>query len=70
MPCSMVFSATRLMTVTGRGLVLAPGAGDALFESGGVPGQVAVDDDAGVLEVEPDAARVGAEEEAAVRVLA
>src|ERR1035441_5236287 len=33
----------------GARLVLAPGAGDALFQLGGVPGQVAVDDDAGVL---------------------
>ena len=68
--CSMVFSATRLMTVTGRRLVLAPGAGDALFELGRVPGQVAVDDDAGVLEVEADAAGVGAEEDAAVGIVA
>jgi hypothetical protein len=48
----------------GAELVFAPGAGDALFELGGVPGEVAVDDDAGVLEVEADAAGIGAEEEA------
>ena len=47
-------------------LVLAPGAGDALFEFGGIPRQVAVDDDAGVLEVEADAAGIGAEEKAAI----
>ena len=50
------------------GLVLAPGAGDALFELGRVPGQVAVDDDAGVLEVQARRAGIGAEEDAAVRV--
>src|ERR1039458_3900690 len=31
-------------------LVLAPGAGDALFQLGGVPRQIAVDDHAGVLD--------------------
>lgn len=54
----------------GAELILPPGAGDPLFELGGVPRQVAIDDDAGMLEVEPDATRVGAEEEPAVRVLA
>jgi hypothetical protein len=44
--------------------------GDALFEAGGIPGKVAIDHDAGVLEVQPDAAGIGAEEEAAVRVVA
>ena len=51
------------------GLVLAPGAGDALFEPGRVPGEVAVDDDAGVLQVKPGAAGIGAQEDAAARVV-
>ena len=51
-------------------LVLAPGSGDALFEPGGIPGEVAVDNDAGVLEVQPHAAGIGAEEEAVVRIVA
>ena len=49
------------------GLVLAPGAGDALFELGRIPGQVAIDDDAGVLQVQAGAPRIGAEKDAAVR---
>ena len=48
------------------GLVFAPGAGDALLQLGGVPGQVAVDDDAGVLEVQARGARIGAEKDAAI----
>ena len=56
--------------MTARRLVFAPGAGDALFEPRGVPRQVAVDDDAGVLQVEADAAGIGAEEQAAIRVVA
>ncbi len=54
----------------GAGLMFPPGAGDALFELCRVPGEVAIDDDAGVLEVEADAAGIGAEEEAAVRIVA
>ena len=54
----------------GAGLVFAPGAGDALLEFGRVPREVAVDNDAGVLEVEADAAGIGAEEKAAGRVVA
>jgi hypothetical protein len=43
-------------------------APDALREDGRVPGQIHVDDDAGVLQVQPDAARVGGEEDPARRV--
>ena len=50
------------------GLVFAPGAGDALLQLGGVPGQVAIDDDAGVLKIQARRAGIGAEEDAAVRV--
>ena len=51
-------------------LVFAPGAGDALFQARGVPRLVAVDDHAGVLEVQAQATRVGAQQHAAARVLA
>jgi hypothetical protein len=54
----------------GAALIFAPGAGDALFELRRIPGQVAVDDDTGVLEIEANAAGVGAEEKAAVCVVA
>jgi hypothetical protein len=37
-------------------LTFAPSAGDALLELGGVPREVAVDDDTGILEVESDSA--------------
>lgn len=50
-------------------LVFAPRAGDALFQLGGIPREVAIDDDAGILEVEPDSARVGRKKESAVRIL-
>ncbi|HVU35346.1 MAG TPA: hypothetical protein VHE61_18055 [Opitutaceae bacterium] len=50
-------------------LVLSPGARDALLEFGGIPRQVAVDHDAGVLEIEAHAAGVGAEEDAAIRIV-
>lgn len=50
------------------GLVLPPGPRDALLQLRRIPGQVAVDDDAGILKVEPGAAAVGAQEHAAVRV--
>jgi len=60
MRCSIVFSETRLMTVTG-GLVLAPGAANALLQLGGFQGQIAVDEDAGVLEVQARGARIGAQ---------
>lgn len=50
-------------------LAFAPGAGDALFELGGIPGEVAVDDDAGVLQVEAGSAGFGAEDDFAVGIL-
>ncbi len=50
-------------------LVLAPGACDALFELRRVPRQVDVHDRARDLQVEPDAAAVGGEEQPAGRVL-
>ena len=53
----------------GARLVLAPGTGDPLLELGGIPRQVAVDDDAGVLEIKADAAGIGAEEKAAVGII-
>ncbi len=53
----------------GGGLTVTMGAGDALFEHGGIPGQVEVDDERGGLQVEPDAARVGRKEDAAVRIV-
>lgn len=40
----------------GAELAFAPGAGDALLELGRIPRQVAIDDDAGVLEIESHAA--------------
>ncbi len=46
----------------GAGLVLAPGTGNALFELGRIPRQIAIDDHAGVLKVQPGRARVRAEE--------
>ena len=46
-------------------LAFAPSAGDALLEFGGIPREIAIDDDAGALEVQPDAAGIGAKEEAA-----
>ena len=49
-------------------LVFAPGAGNALFEFGWIPRQIAVDDHAGVLEVEAGAAAIGAEKDAAIRI--
>ena len=54
----------------GAELAFAPRAGDALLELGGIPRQVTIDDDAGVLEIESHAARIGAEEEAAGGVVA
>ncbi len=53
----------------GAGLVLAPCTGDALFKLGWVPREIAVHDDAGDLEVEADAAGIGAEEEAAIGIV-
>ena len=53
----------------GAALMLPPGAGDPLFEASGVPREVAIDDDAGVLEIEAHAAGVGAEKQAAGRVI-
>ena len=53
----------------GLGLILAPGAGDALFKLGRIPRQVAVDDHAGGLEVQPGRAGVGAEKDAAFWVI-
>ena len=50
-------------------LMFPPSAGDALFKAGGIPRQVAIDDDAGVLKIESYAAGVGAERQAAVRVI-
>src|SRR5260221_22335 len=50
------------------GLVLAPGAGDALFEFRRVPGQIAVDDDTGVLQVQSGRPGVSAQKDAAGRV--
>ena len=44
-------------------------AADASFEFRGIPREVAVHDDAGDLEVEADSAGIGAEEEAAVRIV-
>ncbi len=52
----------------GAGLMFAPGAGDALFELGRIPRQIAIHDHAGVLEVQPGRAGIGAEKHAAVRV--
>jgi hypothetical protein len=52
----------------GPRLVLAPGARDALFEACRVPGQIAIDDDAGVLQIQAGAAGVGGEEQAAFRI--
>ena len=67
--CSIEFSQTRLTTVTERVWFFAPGAGDALFELRRVPGQVDVDHAARDLQVEPDAAAVGREEQAAGGIL-
>jgi hypothetical protein len=50
-------------------LSVTMGAGDALFEHGGIPREVEVDDEAGGLQVEPHAARVGGEEDAAFGVV-
>ena len=50
-------------------LAMTVGAGDALFKNGGVPRQVKVDDQAGGLQVETHAARVGGEEDPAVGVV-
>lgn len=41
------------------GLVFASGSCDALFELGGIPGQIDVNDGACGLQVQPDAAAVG-----------
>ena len=49
-------------------LSLAPSAGDALLEFCGIPRQIDVDDETGVLEVEACAAGLGGEENPAVRV--
>src|SRR5262249_29826806 len=47
------------------GLVLAPGTGDPLLELRRVPWQIDIDHGGGDLKVEPDAAAVGREEQAA-----
>ena len=53
----------------GLGLVFAPGAGDALFQLGRIPGQVAIDHHAGVLQIKPGRAGIRAEKHAALRVV-
>src|ERR1044071_9484020 len=63
----MVFSETRLITVTVRVWFLRQ-ARAAWLELCRVPGQVAVDDDAGALKVQSGAAAVGAEEDTAAGV--
>ena len=68
MRCSIVASADQVDDVTGRGLVLAPGAGDALLELGRIPRQIEIHDHAGGLEVQAEAAGVRGEEQAAVRI--
>ena len=50
-------------------LVLAPGAGDALLELRRIPRQIDIDDGARRLQVQPDAAAVGREEQPAGGVL-
>ena len=52
----------------GARLELAPGAGDALLQFGGVPGQIAIDDHAGVLQIQAGRTGIGAEENAALGV--
>ena len=49
-------------------LVLAPGSGDPLLQPRRVPGEVAIDDHARVLEIQARGARIRAEKDAAVRV--
>ena len=46
-------------------LAVTVGAGNTLFEHGGIPGQVEVDDQAGSLQVQSDAARIGGKKDAA-----
>ena len=50
--------------------MLAPRAGDALLQLGRIPWQVHVDHRVGRLQVEPDTARLGREEQPALRILA
>ena len=50
-------------------LTQAVDAADALFEDGGVPRLVHVDDHGGLLQVQSDAAGIGAQEDPAARVL-
>ena len=53
-----------------RGWLAEPvGAGDALLEHGGIPGQVEVDDQAGGLQVETHPAGIGGEEDATVGII-
>ena len=64
-----MFSEIEVDDGDGFGLVLAPGAGDALFELGGIPRQVAIDHHAGGLQIQAGRAGVGAEKDAAPRVV-
>ena len=50
-------------------LMLPPGTRNALLEFRGVPRQVAIDDHAGILQIQTGTAALGAEQDAAVRVL-
>lgn len=50
-------------------LMFAPGSGDALLELRGIPRQVAIDDDIGVLKIQAGRARVGAQKNAAFGVI-
>ncbi len=50
-------------------LSFSPGSGDALFELCRIPGEVAVDDDGGILEIKSRTSGFGAEDDFTVRVL-
>ena len=65
MRCSIEFSANQIDHRHRLGLVLAPGAGDALLEFGRIPRQVHVDHRRGDLQVEADTAGIGGKKQLA-----